>query len=80
MRRGYDRIKGSIDRSYHEIEGLTMFASQNFHMLSEITTGNKVEKFDCLNIAEVVNMDVAVASNDDFMRGVAAWERNDENW
>ena len=35
-------------------------------MLSEITTGKKV---DCLSIAEVVNMDVEVASNDEFVRG-----------
>ena len=51
---------------------------RNFHMLSEITTDKKVEKLDCLSIAEVVNMDVEVASNDVFVR--AAWERNDENW
>ena len=37
-------------------------------MLTEITTGKKVEKLDCLSIAEVVNMDVKVASNDEFMR------------
>ena len=38
-------------------------------MLSEITTGKQVEKFDCLSIAEILNMDVEVASNDGFMRG-----------
>ena len=38
-------------------------------MLSEITTGKKVEKLDCFSIVEVVNMDVEVASNDEFMRG-----------
>ena len=38
-------------------------------MLSEITTGKKVDKLNCLSIAEVVNMDVEVASNDEFMRG-----------
>ena len=38
-------------------------------MLGEITTGKKVEKLHCLSIAEVVNMDVEVASNDEFMRG-----------
>ena len=36
-------------------------------MLSEITNDKKVEKFDCLSIAEVVNMDVEVASNDEFV-------------
>ena len=64
MRRGYDRVEGSIGRSYDEIEGVAMSVSRNFHMLSEITTGKKVEKFDCFSIAEVVNMDVEVASND----------------
>ena len=38
-------------------------------MLSEITTGKKVEKFDCLSIAEVVNMDVEVASKDELHDG-----------
>ena len=38
-------------------------------MLDEITTGKKVEKLDCLSIAEIVNMDVEVASNDGFTRG-----------
>ena len=46
-----------------------MCVSRNFHILSEITTGKKVEKLDCLSIAEVVNMDVEVASNDEFVRG-----------
>ena len=68
MRRGYDRVEGSIGRSYDEITGVTMSVSRNFHMLSEITTG-KVEKMDCLSIAEVVIMDVEVGSNDEFMRG-----------
>ena len=43
MRRGYDRIQSSIGRSYDEIEGVTMSVSMNFDMLSEITTGKKVE-------------------------------------
>ena len=38
-------------------------------MLSEITTGKEVNKLICLSIAEVVDMDVEVASNDEFMRG-----------
>ena len=58
-----------ICRSYDEIKGVTMSVNRNFHMLSEITTGKKVEKLDCLSIAEVVNMDVEVASNDEFVRG-----------
>ena len=58
MRRGYERVGGSIGRSYDEIKGVTMSVSRNFHMLSEITTGKKVENLDCLSIAEVVNMDV----------------------
>ena len=69
MRRGYDRVEGSIGRSYDEIKGVTISVSRNFHMLSEITTGKKVEKFDCLSIAEVVKMDVEGANNDEFMSG-----------
>ena len=68
MRRGYDRVESSVGMSYHEIQGVTMSVSRNFHMLSEITTG-KVEKLECLSIAAVVNMDVEVASNDKFVRG-----------
>ena len=63
MRRGYDRVEGSICRGYDEIKGVTMSASRDFHMLGKITTGKKVEKLDCLSIAEVVDMDVEVASN-----------------
>ena len=44
MRRGYDRVKGSIGKSYDEIEGVTMSVSRNFNMLSEITTGKEVKK------------------------------------
>ena len=55
MRRGYDRVEGSIGRSYDEIKGVTMSVSRNFHRLSEITTGKKVEKLDCLSIGKVVN-------------------------
>ena len=69
MRKGYDRVNGNIVRSYDEIEGVTVSKSRHFHMLSEIPTGKKVEKLDCLSIAQVVNMDVEVASNDEFMRG-----------
>ena len=70
MRRGYDRVKGSIGKScYDEIEGVTVSVSRNFNMLSEITTGKEVQKLDCLSITEVVNMDIEVASNDEFMRG-----------
>ena len=69
MRRGYDRVEGSIGRSYDEIKRVTMSVSRDFHMLGKITTGNKVEKLDCLSIAEFVDMDVEVASNDEFMWG-----------
>ena len=54
---------------YDEIKGVTMSVSRNFHMLSEITTGKKIEKLDCLSISDVVNMNVEVASIDEFMRG-----------
>ena len=47
--------------------------------MSEITTGKELKELDCLNIAEVINMDIEVSSDDEFMRVVAAWERNDEN-
>ena len=63
MRRGCDRVEGSIGRSYDEIKGVTMSVSRDFNMLGKITTGKKVEIFDCLSIAEVVDMDVEVASN-----------------
>ena len=33
-----------------EIKGVTISVSRNFHMLSEITTGKKVEKFDCSSL------------------------------
>ena len=69
MRRGYDRVDGSIGKSYDEIKGVTMSVSRDFHMLGKITTGKNVKKFDSFSIAEVVNMDVEVASNDEFMRG-----------
>ena len=68
MRRDYDRVKDSIGRSYDEIQGVSVSVSRNFHILNEFTTGKKVEKFDCLSIAKVVNMDVEVTSNDEFMR------------
>ena len=69
MRRDYDRVEGSMGRSYDEIKGVPMSVSTNFHMLSEITTGKKVEQLDCLSIAEVVNIEVEDAGNDEFMRG-----------
>ena len=68
MRRGYDRVKDSIGKSYDEIEGVTVYVSRNFNMLSEITTGKEVKKLNCLSIADVVNMDVEVTSDDEFMR------------
>ena len=69
MRRGYDRVDGSIGRSYDEIKGVTMSVSRDFHVLGKITTGKKVEKLDFVSIAEVVDVDVEVASNVEFMRG-----------
>ena len=69
MGRGYDRVEDSIGRSYDEIKGVTMSVSRDFDMLGKITTGKKVKKLDCLSIAEDVEMDVEVASNDKFMKG-----------
>ena len=48
---------------------VTMSVSMDFHILGKIATGKKVEKLDCLSIAEVVDLDVEVASNDEFTRG-----------
>ena len=69
MRGGYDRVEGSIGKSYDENKGVTMSVSRDFHMLDKLTTGKKFEKLDCLSIAEVIDMDVEVTSNDEFMRG-----------
>ena len=69
MRRGYDRGESGIGRSYDEIKVVTISVSRVFHMLGKITTGRKVEKLDCLSITKVVDMDVEVTSNDEFMRG-----------
>ena len=69
VRECYDRVGGSIGWSYDEIKGVIISMSRNFHMLGKITVGEKVEKLNCLSIAEVVDMDVEVAGNDEFMRG-----------
>ena len=69
MRRGYDRVESSVGMNYDEIQGVTMSVSRDFDVLGKITTGEKVEKLNCLSIAEVVDMDVEVASNDEFMKG-----------
>ena len=42
MTRGYDMVKGSIGRSYDEIEGVTVSVRRNFDMLGKITTGKEV--------------------------------------
>ena len=46
-----------------------MAMSRNVNMLSENTTGKKVNKIDCLNIVKVINMNIEVSSDDEFMRG-----------
>ena len=69
MRRGYDSVEGSIGRSYGEIKGVAMSVNRDFHMLGKITTGKMVEKLYSLSITVVVDMDVEVASNDEFIRG-----------
>ena len=48
---------------------VTMSVSTDFDMLGMITTGKKVRKLDCLSIAEIVDMDVEVAGNEEFVRG-----------
>ena len=62
-------MESSIGMSYDEIKGVTMSVSRDFDMLGKITTGKKVIKLDCLSIAEVVDMNVEVADNEEFMRG-----------
>ena len=69
MRRGYDRVESSIGMSYDEVKGVTMSVSRDFDMLGKITTGKKVNELDCLSIAEVVDMGVEVAGNEEFMGG-----------
>ena len=69
MRSGYDRVEGTIGRRYDEIKGVGTVVSRDFHMLGKITTDSKVEKLKCLSIAYVVDMDVGVACDDEFMRG-----------
>ena len=69
IRRGYDRVKGSVGKSYDKIEDETVSVSGNFNMLSEITTGKEVKRSNCLSITKVNNMDIEVASDDEFMRG-----------
>ena len=46
-----------------------MSVSRNFNMLSEIITGKEVNKLNCLSIAELVNMDIEIARNDELLRG-----------
>ena len=55
--------------SNDEIKGVTMSVSSYFDMLGKITTGKKVRKLNCLSIAEIVDMDVEVAGNEEFVRG-----------
>ena len=62
-------LRVALAESNDEIKGVTMCLSRDFRMLDKISTGKKVEKFDSLSIAEVVDMNVEVASNDEFMRG-----------
>ena len=69
MIRGYDRVKGSVGKSYDEIERVTMSVSGTFNMLNETTTGKEVKNLDCLSVTKVINMDIEVASDDEFMRG-----------
>ena len=69
MRRGYDRVESSIGKNYDEIKGVTMSVSRDFNVLGKITSGKMVKTLDCLCIAEVVDMDVEVAGNEEFMRG-----------
>ena len=51
------------------IEGVTVSVSRNCDMLSQITTGKEADQLDCLSIDEVINMDIEVANDDEFMKG-----------
>ena len=61
--------------SYEKIEGVSVSVSGHFNMLSEIITGNEVKKLDYLSITEIINMDIEVASDDEFMRGGGCMEK-----
>ena len=63
--------------SYDKIDGMTVSVSRSFDMLSKITTG-KVEQFACLSIGEVINMDIEVANDDEFMNLQGWWLRGKE--
>ena len=67
MRRGYDRVEGSIGRSYDEIKGVTMSVSRDFHMLGKITTGKKVEKLLLGSSAQMVSK-IVVDGTSKFVR------------
>ena len=43
--------------------------SRNLNVLSEITTGKDVKKMDCLSVDGIIDMDVEVTGDDEFMRG-----------
>ena len=64
-----EEVNGSISMSYDKIEGETVSVSRNFDILSKIIPGKEVEKLNYLSIGEVINMDIEVASDDEFMRG-----------
>ena len=42
---------------------------RNFNMLSEVRNGKEVKSIEYLSVDEVVDMDVEVASDGEFMRG-----------
>ena len=44
MRRGYDRVEGSIGRSYDEIKSGTVSMSGDFHMLGKIKNWQESRK------------------------------------
>ena len=48
MRGGYDRVEGSIGRSYNEIKGVTMSMSRNFYKLGKITAESNLLKRNIL--------------------------------
>ena len=58
-----------VGKSNDKIEGVTVSVSRNFNMLSEVTTGKEVKKWDCLSVDEVISMGIEVASDDVFIRG-----------
>ena len=45
-----------------------------------ITTGREIKTLNCLSVVEVIDIDVEVASDDEFVRGGGCVGNNAEYW